>query len=202
MSSLATRLSVTFALFAAAMALVIGVLVYEQTADARVKRARTEALDRLDVATTYYELEARQLFGGVSDDPAGIHAPRSLARAVRTGSRGSLLADGAMWAGRPASGATSGLYLRVPYARSASELRDLRRTIMLTGLIATLVAAFLGVAVARGLARSLRRTAHTAEQMASGDLGARVEVRGKDEVAAVGAVVNRMAAAMSERIER
>lgn len=69
-------------------------------------------------------------------------------------------------------------------------------------LFAAMIATTFGVFVAASVTDGLRQVADTAVQVAAGDLTARVAVNGRDEVAAVGAAFNDMAAQLQQAAQQ
>lgn len=65
--------------------------------------------------------------------------------------------------------------------------------VLFFGVPAIPVAAFIGVRRARAISRPVKELAQTVGRFASGNLQARVEVKGEDEIAALGTSFNRMA---------
>jgi two-component system OmpR family sensor kinase/two-component system sensor histidine kinase BaeS len=66
------------------------------------------------------------------------------------------------------------------------------------GLVALAVGLTLALALTSGLIRPVRRLTRAAQAMAGGDLSQRVEVRGRDEIAALGKSFNLMAESLEE----
>ena len=91
--------------------------------------------------------------------------------------------------------------MRVSFAADQATIADLRRTLIEVGLAGAAGGALLGAALAWRLSRRLRVAAAAAEQVTAGSLSARVNARGSDEVAALGAAMDRMADSLQERIE-
>jgi signal transduction histidine kinase len=139
--------------------------------------------------------------------PAGDPSvPAPLRAAVRGGQvasySGTWNGQPAVWAGRRTADGRNQLYVRDSYAAQRLELADLRRTLIEVALAATIGAALLGLLLASRLSLRLRRAAATAEQVTAGDLDARIGAGGHDEVAKLGEAIDRMAAAMQQRLER
>ncbi|MCA9932161.1 MAG: HAMP domain-containing protein, partial [Anaerolineales bacterium] len=73
--------------------------------------------------------------------------------------------------------------------------------LLLTGvllLFAVIISTTFGVFVAASVSDSMKQIAYCAQQIAEGNLDARVSVTGRDEVASVGQAFNRMAAQLQE----
>ncbi len=74
-----------------------------------------------------------------------------------------------------------------------AELADLRRNVIRIGLLAALFSAVLGAVIAERIHRPVLRARDAARRLESGDLGARVPVHGRDELAQLGIAFNDMA---------
>jgi signal transduction histidine kinase len=202
-NSLFARLSAAFALTAAAASLVIGIVVYEQTASGLFDRARVtatqtvrSALDQ-EAASNTLPLEAQSDTRSVPKQLVES-AKRELLATIITGSG----ARERVWAGAYDPLQSRGVYVSDSLADQEHELSDLRSTLVLGGLVATAVAALIGVALAAWLSSRLRRAAHTARRIAAGELGERVHVDGRDEVASLARAINEMAESLEGRIAR
>jgi signal transduction histidine kinase len=76
-----------------------------------------------------------------------------------------------------------------------------RHAFSLAALVAALVAAGAGLVVARGMSAPLSALAETAGRMAEGDLSARAEPRGEDEIASLSRQFNHMADGLQESFD-
>lgn len=81
---------------------------------------------------------------------------------------------------------------------SQDFLNQVNRSLLLAGLAAALIALILGFVLFRQITAPLNALALASTKIAAGDLDARVEVRGEDEIAQVGRAFNGMA----ENLER
>ena len=106
-----------------------------------------------------------------------------------------------VWAGRRSADGRAQLYVRTSYAAQRQELSDLRQALIEVGAAATLVAALLGLLLASRLSLRLRRAAGIAERVSAGDLDARIDAGGHDEVARLGEAIDGMTEAVQQRIE-
>ena len=203
MNSLFVRLSAAFALTAAAACLVIGFVVYEQTASGLFARARERAAQEVRQA------RAQQISSGTL--PIGAQyetASTPLRRLAHLGAdRAATLITGSgaserVWGAIDDPSFGSRIYVSDSLAPQEQELSDLRSTLVLGGLCAAGVAALIGVALAGWLTSRLRRAAGTARRIASGELGERVHLKGSDEVASLARAIDEMAQALEERILR
>jgi signal transduction histidine kinase len=203
-NSLRARLALAFALLAALVATSVGVVVYELSAQDLLDRARSRAVANVRSAARLYPLTKPLLpYPAIAADDPSI--PAGLRSSVATGHVATFLGTWqgrqVMWAGRPAADGTA-IFVRNSYTAERQSLDDLRTKLAWSALAAALGGGLAGVALAGRLSLRLRRAAATAERVAAGDLDARIDARGGDEVAALGAAVDRMADALSQRIER
>jgi len=80
-------------------------------------------------------------------------------------------------------------------------LRSIDRSLLISGLLATLVAVVAGTLLFRQLTTPLQSLTQAAENMASGDLDQRVEVRSRDEVGELASAFNAMSDALARNEE-
>ena len=204
MNSLRARLALAFALLAALVAAFVGVVVYELSTQDLLDRARSKAVANVrSAALLYPQLKPMVPYPALrAGDPS---IPAQLRASVADGHVATFLGSWhgrpAIWAGRPAADGTL-IFVRNSYTAERQSLDDLRTKLAWSALAAALCGGLAGVALAGRLSLRLRRAAATAERVAAGDLDARIDAHGGDEVAALGAAVDRMADALSQRIER
>ena len=204
MNSLRTRLGVAFALTAALATSIVGVLVYEGTAADLIGRARNQTAQAVRSARDRYESQRRLASG------ATVHAslaPSRLRDVVAQRERVATLVSGSgraarVWGGAPVAGLTSGIYLSRSFAEEERQLAALRRLLLIATVLATVVAAGVGLVLASGLSLRLRRAATAARRVTTGELRARIGMQGSDEVGALARAVDEMADALNERILR
>jgi two-component system phosphate regulon sensor histidine kinase PhoR len=91
--------------------------------------------------------------------------------------------------------------LAVPLTELAREAAAVRRTIGVGAVLAIAVAVGVGFFVSRRVTRPVRRMRAIAQRMAEGDLAQRVSLVGRDEVAELGQALNRLAAALDEKVQ-
>jgi len=201
--SLRVRLAVAFALLAGLVAAAVGVVVYELTQQDLIERARAKAVQSARSAASFYEQFAVLAPGSLSASAHGVPAPLRQAVAERHVATFKGVRDGqpVIWAGVPSSRAHRGVYVRLSFAADQATIDDLRSTLVEVGLASATGGALIGLALAWRLSRRLRVAAAAAEQVTAGSLSARVNARGRDEVAALGAAMDRMADSLQERIE-
>ncbi|WP_432155862.1 ATP-binding protein [Streptomyces sp. bgisy153] len=205
--TLAVKTAVFITVMCCALAALLGVLVHVQVTNQTVGQARDRALARLADATRAYEA-GDTLMRGAGVDPPGL-PPRLRALAV-AGERGTMVADHRgrpmMWAAGPADGDRA-LAVAVDYGQQARTIEGLDSAILWSSGLAIgatlLVGAF---AVTRVTAR-LHTTARVARRISGGDLDARVDdprtkdaTRPPDEVAAVAAALDTMAATLQGKL--
>ena len=205
MSSLRWRLAVAFALLAATVAAAVGVVVYEVTSQDLLSRARAAAVAQVQSAALIYPLTKPSL--PRSALPAGDPSvPAPLRAAVRRGRlasySGTWNGRPAVWAGRRTPDGRDEIYVRDSYTAQRQELGDLRQTVIEVAAAAAVGGALVGLLLAGRLSLRLRRAASIAERVTAGELDARINASGHDEVARLGEAIDRMAEAMRQRIER
>ena len=201
--SLRLRLALSFALLAGLVAAAVGLVVYELTQQDLLDRARAKAVSSARDAARFYDqfdvLSPGSLVGRGHGVPAALRGAVA-DRHVAT-FKGPVHGRPYIWAGVPSARAPGGVYVRVSFAADQATIADLRRTLIEVGLAGAGGGAVLGAALAWRLSRRLRVAAAAAERVTAGSLSARVNARGTDEVAALGAAMDRMADSLQERIE-
>jgi signal transduction histidine kinase len=205
MRSLRWRLALAFAVLAGGVAGVIGVVVYEVTAQDLHDRARAKAVQSVQQAASLTHVYGRLPAGALSVTSRGASTiPAELRTAVGKGYLATFTTTSAgqpvIWAGVPSPNAPKGVYVMEPSAADADTLTALERTLLVVGLAATAGGAMAGLALASRLSLRLRRAAGAAERVAAGDLAARVNASGRDEVAALGRAMDRMAESLQTRL--
>ncbi|MFM9610081.1 two-component sensor histidine kinase [Streptomyces sp. V2] len=203
--TLAFKAAAFITVMCCALATMLGVLVHVQVTNQTVGQSRDVALSKLADATDAYEAgDALAPNAGV--DPEGL--PQELKALAAAGERGTMVADyrgrPLMWAAGPAAGGRA-LAVAVEYGQQARTIEALDNAILWSSGLAIGVTLLVGaVAVAR-VTRRLQATAQVARRISAGDLDARVgdplakETR-QDEVAAVAAALDRMAASLQGKL--
>lgn len=203
MNSLFFRLSAAFALTAAAACLVIGAIVYQQTSSGLFMRARDKAAQEVasarDIEVGSDRLPLAAQYDTRNVPPQLVAQVQSAHLATFITGRGS---RERVWAAAYDPRMGAGIYLSDSLNREERELATLRSTLVVAGLIATGVAALIGVALAAWLSSRLRRASGTARRIAAGELSERVHLAGDDEVASLAKAIDEMADALEERIRR
>ena len=203
MNSLFVRLSAAFALTAAAACLVIGLIVYQQTSSGLFMRARDKAAEEVASARDIDIASGRIPLGAQLDTR---NVPPQLVAGLRSAPIATFITGSGsrerVWAGANDPRAGGAVYLSNALSHEERELTTLRSTLVVAGLLATGVAALIGVALAAWLSSRLRRASRTARRIASGELSERVHLAGNDEVASLARAIDEMADALQERITR
>ncbi|MDO0936284.1 histidine kinase dimerization/phospho-acceptor domain-containing protein [Streptomyces sp. DG2A-72] len=205
--TLAVKAAVFITVMCCTLAALLGVLVHVSVSNQTVEQARDLALSRLDEATTAFGAGDR-LMPGVGVDPDGL--PESLRELAVAGERGTMVAghEGrpTMWAAGPADGGRA-LAVQVDYAQQARTIDDLGRAIIWSSGLAIGVTLMVGAFAVTRVTRRLHTTAQVARQISGGDLDARVDdprtkdpTRPQDEVAAVAAALDSMAASLQGKL--
>ncbi|MEV0375182.1 HAMP domain-containing sensor histidine kinase [Streptomyces sp. NPDC050636] len=185
----------------AIVATLIGLLVHQRTAeDQRENAARVIDAKLVESVSEY----ASGTDTGALINPSNLPAPLRRAitdrpvRATYLHTPGGS-ADAVMWAATRSDHDI--VAVRRSYAPQARALADLDRVLIGSGATVAALGCVLSTIVVIGLGRRIGASARTAQQIADGDLTARVRPRGKDEIARLGAAVNTMADALSARLE-
>ncbi|MEU3754650.1 HAMP domain-containing sensor histidine kinase [Streptomyces olivoreticuli] len=200
-----------FTLFLAVMccvvAAVLGTLVHVIVTRQTVHQARVEALQRLDSAARAYSAGDPVHHQAVLNPPG---LPTKLREMALHGRRGTALGDdngtATMWAATPAAGGV--LATRLDYRHSAATIDGLDRAIIGSSTLAIGGTLLIGVFAVSRVTRRLHRTADVARRISAGDLDARVAdprstdpSKPQDEVAAVSAALDAMAATLQGRLQ-
>ena len=204
MRSLRTRMALAFALITALTAAGIGSVVYVRTSTDLVGRARVKAAEAARQEAVAYDRLGIPVYPAVTAQNPGV--PPALRRAVAAGRVASFFENThqgpVIWAGSPARQRRSGIFVEQSFSGDRSTIDALERTLIEVGVAATLLGALFGTVLAGRLSLRLRRAAAVAELVTAGKLDARVNARGRDEVAALGAAMDRMAESLQARLER
>lgn len=205
--TLAVKSAAFITVMCCALAALLGGLVHVSVTDQTVARARDQALSRLADATTAYEA-GDALVPGSAIDPAGL--PSRLRTLAAAGKRGTMVAkdDGrpTMWAAGPADRGRA-LAVAVDYSQQARTIAGLDRSILWSSALAIGVTLLVGAFAVTRVTRRLHGTARVARRISAGDLDARVHdprtedpTRPQDEVAAVAAALDGMAASLQSKL--
>jgi signal transduction histidine kinase len=205
--SLRLRLALAIAAIAGLVAAGIGVVVYDRERADRLDRARRAVAADVRIFARLIDEDNLAPEGAIIETPAtGGRAPQ-VPRALRL-----RLVDGDVYSvltrGRGTPFVIAGtrlrtggrVYARASFAADDLALRELRLVLVQVGVGAAAIGALLGLAVSILLGRPLRRSAALARRLAAGDLDARLNPRGHDEIAQLGRALDEMAAALGAKI--
>ncbi len=205
--TLAAKSAAFITVMCCALAALLGVLVHVSVTDQTVAQARDQALSRLAEATGDFEA-GDTLVPEARVDPRGLPSPlRALALAGR---RGTMVSedDGRplMWAAGPAD-RDRVLAVAVDYSQQARTIAALDRSILWSSALAIGATLLVGAFAVTRVTRRLHGTAQVARRISAGDLDARVDdprtkdpTRPQDEVAAVAAALDGMAASLQGKL--
>ncbi|MGV9339119.1 ATP-binding protein [Streptomyces sp. NPDC003688] len=205
--TLAAKAAAFITVMCCALAALLGVLVHVSVTDRTVGQARGQALDRLDEAVRAYR-SGDALPPGAGLDPAGLPAP--LRELAVSGRRGTMVAAyqgrPTMWAAAPADGGRA-IAVEVDHSQQARTIAGLDRSILWSSAPAIGTTALVGAFAVTRVTRRLHTTARVARRISAGDLDARVDdprtrdpARQRDEVAAVAAALDSMAASLQGKL--
>jgi signal transduction histidine kinase len=206
-STLAAKAAAFITVMCCALAALLGVLVHVSVTNQTVGQARDLALSRLTDATAAFEAGDTPM-RGVGVDPPDLPAPlRELAAA---GERGTMVGEHhgrpTMWAAGPVDGGRA-LAVEVDYAQGKRTIDGLDRAIVWSSALAIGATLLVGAVAVTRVTRRLQTTAQVARRISAGDLDARVgdsrtkdPSRPQDEVAAVAAALDSMAASLQGKL--
>ncbi|AJC57782.1 HAMP domain-containing sensor histidine kinase [Streptomyces sp. 769] len=209
--SLRWKISLTVTAVCCAVAAVLGVLVHNAVARQTVGQVRKETRADLDTALDLFEYgTSREGINSVLDPP---ELPDALRQLVRKGRRGSMVGSyrgrPVMWVAAPAGDQIMAVWS--PYGNTRWTLDKFDTAIWGSAVLAAAAVAVAGLFLARHISRRLTSTAAVARRISAGDLDARVgETAGRsprggraaqDELAAVAAALDSMAATLQSRLQ-
>ncbi|MEV5320721.1 ATP-binding protein [Streptomyces sp. NPDC052687] len=205
--ALAVKAALFITVMCCALAALLGALVHVSVTNQTVGEARDLALARLADATEAYEA-GDPLSAGAGIDPGEL--PEPLRELAADGQRGTMVADHrgrpTMWAAGPAEGGHA-LAVAVDYAQQARTIDGLDRAIVGSSALAIGATLLVGAFAVTRVTRRLHATARVARRISAGDLDARVHDRRagdpgrpQDEVAAVAAALDSMAASLQGKL--
>ncbi|MFD5544745.1 ATP-binding protein [Streptomyces sp. NPDC127079] len=205
--TLATKSAVFITVMCCALAALLGGLVHVSVTDQTVAQAREQALSRLAEATGDFEA-GDTLVPEARVDPRGLPTPlRALAL---NGERGTMVSTDEgrpiMWAAGPADRHRV-LAVAVDYSQQARTIAALDGSILWSSALAIGATLLVGAFAVTRVTRRLHGTAQVARRISAGDLDARVDdprtkdpTRPQDEVAAVAAALDGMAASLQSKL--
>jgi two-component system, OmpR family, sensor histidine kinase MtrB len=94
------------------------------------------------------------------------------------------------------------LYYIFPLQNEQHDIALIQQTVLIIGVLLVLLLAIIALLVTRQVVRPVRVAAQTAERLAAGRLEERMQVRGQDDLALLGAAFNDMAASMQRQIRK
>ncbi|MEU6146023.1 HAMP domain-containing sensor histidine kinase [Streptomyces sp. NPDC047081] len=205
--TLAVKAAVFITVMCCALAAMLGVLVHVSVTNQTVGQARDLALSRLADATKAYQA-GDTLLPGAGVDPPGL--PDALRSLAVEGDRGTMVSEHrghpTMWAAGPAD-RNRALAVEVDYSQQARTIAALDRSILWSSGLAIGVTLLVGAFAVTRVTRRLHATARVARRISAGDLDARVAdaraqdpTRPQDEVAAVAAALDSMAASLQGKL--
>ncbi|MFD5470620.1 ATP-binding protein [Streptomyces sp. NPDC127105] len=205
--TLAVKAAAFITVMCCALAALLGVLVHVSVTDQTVGQARALALSRLKDATTAFE-SGDTLLPGAGVDPEGL--PERLRRLAANGQRGTMVdvhqGRPTMWAAGPADRGRT-LAVAVDYSQQARTIDALDQSILWSSMLAIGATLLVGAFAVTRVTRRLHATARVARRISTGDLDARVHdplardaSRPHDEVAAVAAALDSMAASLQGKL--
>ncbi|MFE3856477.1 ATP-binding protein [Streptomyces griseorubiginosus] len=204
--TLAVKSAVFITVMCCALAALLGVLVHVSVTNQTVGEARDLALSRLRDATAAYEAGDTLRWDAEVDPP---DLPGSLRALAVAGDRGTMVGEHrgrpTMWAAGPVDG-NRALAVEVDYSQGARTIAGLDRAILWSSGLAITATLLVGAFAVTRVTRRLHTTARVARRISAGDLDARVEdPRTKDgspdEVAAVAAALDSMAASLQGKLQ-
>ncbi|MEU2307051.1 ATP-binding protein [Streptomyces misionensis] len=204
---LAVKAAVFITVMCCALAALLGVLVHVSVTNQTVGQARELALSRLADATHAYEA-GDALLPNAGVDPEGL--PGSLRSLAVSGQRGTMVSTHrgrpTMWAAGPVSGHRA-LAVEIDYSQQSRTIAGLDTSILWSSVLAIGATVLVGVFAVSRVTRRLHGTARVARRISAGDLDARVDdprtkdpTRPQDEVAAVAAALDSMAASLQGKL--
>ena len=205
--TLAVKVAVFITVMCCGLAAMLGVLVHVSVTDQTVGQARRLALSRLSDATRAYAA-GDSLLPGAGVDPPGL--PTALRELAVGGDRGTMVSlhrgRPTMWAAGPADRHRA-LAVEVDYYQQSRTIAGLDRSILWSSGLAIGATLLVGAVAVTRVTRRLRTTATVARRISAGDLDARVDdprtkdrSRPQDEVAAVAAALDTMAASLQGKL--
>ncbi|MEV6947786.1 ATP-binding protein [Streptomyces sp. NPDC051172] len=205
--TLALKASVFITVMCCALAALLGVLVHVSVTNQTVGQARSLALSRLTDATKAYQA-GDSLLPGAGVDPPGL--PSALRELAADGNRGTMVSEHhghpTMWAAGPAD-QNRALAVEVDYSQQSHTIAALDQSILWSSGLAITVTLLVGAFAVTRVTRRLHATAQVARRISAGDLDARVgdprtkdPTHPQDEVAAVAAALDSMAASLQGKL--
>lgn len=205
--TLAVKAAAFITVMCCALAALLGVLVHVSVTNQTVGEARDLALSRLKDATEAYEAGDTLMWDAGVDPP---DLPASLRELAVAGDRGTMVGEHrgrpTMWAAGPVDDDRA-LAVEVDYSQGSRTIEGLDRAIVWSSVLAIGVTLLVGAIAVTRVTRRLHATAQVARRISGGDLDARVDdartkdpTHPQDEVAAVAAALDSMAASLQGKL--
>ncbi len=205
--TLAAKAAAFITVMCCALAALLGVLVHVSVTNQTVGQTRDLALDRLTEATAAFEAGDSPARGAGVDPP---DLPGPLRELAAAGERGTMVGEHrgrpTMWAAGPVDGGRT-LAVEVDYSQGRRTIDGLDRAIVWSSGLAIGATLLVGAFAVTRVTRRLHTTARVARRITAGDLDARVDdprtkdpTRPQDEVAAVSAALDSMAASLQGKL--
>ena len=178
-----------------------------------VEGALAQLAEASTVDFAVFDGEGTVLLSTVEDAPVGSHEPvASLRRGAADDDRlhTTTAPDGArrLWVvventGGRGSARQEPTFVRVEMSAEvlATQLADLRWSVLVASIVAAIGALLLGFLHARQISRPLASMTAVAESMSAGDYDQRLAVRDEDEFGTLAQALNRLAASCRERMQ-
>lgn len=100
------------------------------------------------------------------------------------------------------NGNTEGVVrISLPLTEIESQLRVVYRVVLVSGLIAVIIALIVGYFISRGIMQPITQMTEIAEHISKGDFSKKVSVRSKDELGILAKSLNKMADDLQSKIE-
>ncbi|MEU0477839.1 HAMP domain-containing sensor histidine kinase [Streptosporangium sp. NPDC006013] len=201
-ASLRWKIAALVTLASTVVAAMIGLLVHQATWQRALDIGEARAQMALDKS-----LAPADRPGGTPDDVVTVEElPDALAAQLRPGR--PVIWYGLdhrdepwIWAAQPyGSDGRQAVSVQISMGSELRSLYALDRSMVKAGLLALAGVVPLSVLAAELPNRRLRRMARTARQIAGGNLAARTDAGGRDEIAEIGAGLNSMAASLQRRL--
>ncbi|MEV4246038.1 HAMP domain-containing sensor histidine kinase [Streptosporangium canum] len=201
-ASLRWKIAALVTLASTAVAAMVGLLVHQATWQRALDIGEAQAQVAIDTS-----LAAAGRPGGRPDDVVTVEElPDALAAQLRPGRRVIWYGldhrdEPWMWAAQPyGSDSRQAVSVQISMGSELRSLYALDRNMVKAALLALAGVVPLSVLAAELPNRRLRRMARTARQIAGGNLAARTDAGGRDEIAEIGAGLNSMAASLQRRL--
>ncbi|WP_031168441.1 sensor histidine kinase [Streptosporangium roseum] len=201
-ASLRWKIAALVTLASTVVAAMVGLLVHRATWQRALDIGEAQAQMALDTS-----LAAAGRPGGRPDDVVTVEElPDALAAQLRPGRRAIWYGldhrdEPWMWAAQPYGGdGRQAVSVQISMGSELLSLYALDRNMAKAGLLALSGVVPLSVLAAELPNRRLRRMARTAREIADGNLAARTDAGGRDEIAEIGAGLNSMAASLQRRL--